>query len=699
MKTFLRQLSFLFISFFSFFISAHTQGIVIVDAVQGEYLQLNSSHVEVVVNNQVALVKSRGIFINLSDNKVIDFKYGFPLNDRASAIDLRWQLEGKWKEAEIATEPQDTTLPGTGAGGGPVDPKLNQYLGATPLLFDLNDTLASGDSIEFELTYVELLPYNFNKVSFVFPSDISLVQPSGIPGSQYFQFSLSSERRIEDLQFLNHEGEIQLNPNFSAINYASSGGFPTTDYAVEYELSSDELGILSMSTLVPDEVFNCDTLGQGYVTLVIEPESNTNTAVIQKNFTLVIDRSGSMEGSKFVQAINAARFIVNNLNFGDQFNIIDFGTQVNSFRPRHVPFNAANQNAALSYLKNVRVKGGTNISATLSEAISQFGVLEEGAANIIIFFTDGLANGGIEDTQGILDLVNKNVNTVETEIFLFTFGIGNDVDRPLLTRLARENNGLVEFLGNDELQERITDFFLRINNPVLINTTIEINPPLIYDIHPFPLPNLYKGQQLIISGRYAKADELDISLKGQAFNLPVQYNYTFTLANTIVDRFQFLPKIWAKSKIEDLSLDFYSLPASSEEEAAILEDSIKNLSTCFGVISDFTSFAEPVVVTETEELTLVQEDKIRIQLTPNPFTDQIRIQYGFKIHPSSDGHLAVYDLNGKLVHTMILPVNSLEGNVLFWDGRDQNGRALPSGHYLCVFIFDRYFQTHKIIKL
>lgn len=51
--------------------------------------------------------------------------------------------------------PADTTLPGSGRT---IHSNLLDYLGPTPLFFDIEQTVAAGARMTVELTYVQLLP-------------------------------------------------------------------------------------------------------------------------------------------------------------------------------------------------------------------------------------------------------------------------------------------------------------------------------------------------------------------------------------------------------------------------------------------------------------------------------------------------------------------------------------------------------------
>ena len=173
------------------------------------------------------------------------------------------------------------------------------------------------------------------------------------------------------------------------ITFSKEESVANFNYNVEYELALDELGLYSMSTFLADSSIP-DENGQGFFTFIAEPDPSENTEVIHKVFTLIVDCSGNMSGSKIDQARNAAKFIVENLNEGDYFNIVDFSSSVSDFHTAHVEYSEQTRQEALDYINGFYAGGATNISGAFDEAIPQFAHSNDSTANIIIFFTDGL---------------------------------------------------------------------------------------------------------------------------------------------------------------------------------------------------------------------------------------------------------------------------------------------------------------------
>lgn len=680
-------------------VEVKASGVCIVDAYQAVYFRLLSNQVYVMVNDQIATVKTTQEFRNLSGSDAV-IKYAFPLHEEASATSIRWKLGGIWYTAVISPSPQDTTLPG--GGGEDPDPDLMAHLGETPLYFNLLDTIPSDSVLTIELTYVQLLPYSFSKVDFFFPNDYSLIQSFPL-NLQELDFRLYSQRTIEDIQLLSPSGGTVNNYGDSATIFYQVWEYPGNfDFSAQYELNSDELGLFSFSTFFPDSLVPCDNYGGGFFTFIVEPDPNDSLNIIQKVFTLIIDRSGSMGGQKIQQARDAAIYIVNNLNEGDYFNIVDFSTEVSSFKPDHVPFNPQNQQDAIDYITPMPANGSTNISGAFSEAIPDFAGSDSTIANIIIFFTDGQATSGILDTEEILEHIQSLVTYNEVNnLAIHTFGIGADVNYQLLSQIASQNNGLCLFLENEELLEAITEFYNMIRNPVLLNPEMTIDPPIIVETYPDPLPHLYLGQQLIVTGRYEAAQPVMVTLNGEAFGFEQEYVYEVSLADTIIAQNQFLTKIWAKKKMENLLVLYYTYPEGSPEAEEIREVII-DISTCYNVISPFTSYTGGGgggVSIEENEYSGEKESPEYCSAFPNPFTGATNISLRVDEQISGTAIISIYDNTGKLMQILTLEVNGPGNYEIRWNGTDAAGNPIKSGMYFYTITIGNHIYSGRIFKI
>ncbi|MDK9699637.1 MAG: VWA domain-containing protein [bacterium] len=675
--------------------TAFANGVAIVNARTGVYLPLDSTTVQVVTESQIAITTTTQSFVNHGNPTLV--KYGFPLPDQASAIQLRWHINGEWHTAAIAGVQQDTTLP-----GGNANTNLLAYLGQSPLFFSIPQMVLTDSLLIVELTYVDLLPYSFGNVSYVYPSDYHLIQPVFL-GTQRFEFRLSSPRTIDSIRVLSSHPITQIaNYGDSAlVRITFSEMSVNANISLQYSLNAQQLGLYAYSNLFPQEILP-DSLGRGFLTFIAEPAPDTTLNTIAKVFTLIVDRSGSMSGTKIIQARNAATFIVQNLNEGDRFNIIDFDGIITSFRPGHVPYTTENRDAALAYINTLTARSMTNISGAFSIAVPQFAAASDSTANIIIFFTDGQATEGITSTPALVSHVDGLIAATETRINLFCFGIGSDANQQLLTLLSSHNSGIAEFLGNDELYSRITSFYLTIRNPVLLNSQIAFVPPVISEVYPATLPNLYKGKQMIVVGRYQEAAPVQITLSGNAFGRPVSYTYNVALIDSNNIRYHFLTKIWAKQKIEWLLVRYYSLNANSPEAQA-LRAQIIQISLAYGVISPFTSFSgggggggTEVDEPGSRESALSPATFRLIGNYPNPFNATTTIRLHVNVDYRGTLAIRIYNTLGQVVRVLHLTLNGQGEYQVIWDGLADSGKSLSNGVYFYAIELNNTIMVEKM---
>ncbi|HMQ70559.1 MAG TPA: VWA domain-containing protein [Ignavibacteria bacterium] len=680
----------IFLLFISLIIGqpVYSNGVAVINASTGTYLKLNGTQIDVSVELQISVTRSTQLFLNNSaQNQIIAF--AFPIPQGASATSLRWLVNGEWHTAVISPTPQDTSLP-----GGTMNQNLRNYLGANPLFFRIPDTIRRDSLLIVEMTYVQLLNYDFGNVYYDYKNDYRNIQNQTVE-YQELTFNLNSPRNIDSIRLVSSNPLTQLinNGNNAAVISNQYTAVPSVDFKIKYSLDLSELGLYSYSTGIPDSLLP-DTLG-GFFSFIAEPDPGNTNEVIKKVFTLVLDRSGSMSGNKIIQAKNAANFIVNNLNTGDKFNIVDFETNVYSFRPQHVLYTVQTRDSALSYINNINAGGGTNISGAFSSAVPQFNAANDSTANIIIFLTDGLPTVGISNTTELLSHIRNLIELTETHIYLYSFGIGTDVDQQLLTLMSSQNSGYAEFLLNDELESRITNFYLRIKNPVLLSPEISFSSPNINSVYPDPLPNLYIGQQMIVAGRYTEPGPVLVTLSGRAFNHPVSYQYNINRIDSADSRYQFLTKIWAKQKIENLLIDYYSLNPNSPEALA-LKQQIIQLSISYGVITVFTSFGNPSSIEEEISGNDVNnpEDYNLTGNYPNPFNPQTTIKFIVNNNLHGLVMIRIYNSAGKLVDVMSVVINGKGAYEIKW-----NGEGFSSGVYFYTIDFGDKILRSKMMLL
>src|SRR4029078_5137467 len=127
------------------------------------------------------------------------------------------------------------------------------------------------------------------------------------------------------------------------------------------------------------------------------------------------------------------KYVLNQLQPNDRFSAITFATSIVPYAPGLRP--ASERAAAIRWVDNITASGSTDINRALLEAM---GDADKERPTIIIFLTDGLPTVGETDAQKILD----NVNAVTpSNVRLFNFGVGDDVNTLLLDSLSEKHRG------------------------------------------------------------------------------------------------------------------------------------------------------------------------------------------------------------------------------------------------------------------
>ncbi len=655
-------------------------------------VRLTSCHYDVDIQNQVAAVTIAETFYNAGVNSISP-RYYFPLPRGASATQLRWFINGAWHSASIAASPQNPQ-------GGPsyIPDYFVVYISLMPLVFDISEQLQPEDTLIMEVTYAQLLPYAFGNINLILRNDYTAIQTYPLQ-SQQLDITLSSDRTINSFNLNMPNATITNNWHTATAHLQMSNAIANTNYSLLYSLSQTTIGFQAMSTMrdsIPDN------FGNGFFSFIIEPTSGGISSELPNKITLLIDHSGSMQfENKIEQAKSACNYVVDHLGEFDMFNVVTYDHLVVNLWGNLHDNNPSNRQAAHNFINGISAieLNGTNISGTLQFAINQYVNAPDTYNNIIILITDGQPTVGILDTYQLVNAVDTQIDQTEANIKLFDFGIGTDVNYQLLTLLSEHNNGTAIFLGTNEIYETITSFFNMINQPAMQNIDITVQPQgAITEIYPSPTPDLYNESQLIISGRYTTPQNIQIQLSGDIGGEPVNSQYNASLSEEIDTLYQFIPKIWASKKIDQLLIQYYSFPSDSQQ-AMLLKQQIIELSQSYGVVCVFTSFTGPDTPDEDEIADTPAADIILLGNYPNPFNPETRIRFQVFKDMKAPAFIQIYNIKGQVVKSLAIRINKKGMYEVLWDGKDNQGKVVSSGTYFYTITIGNYLLTGKMILL
>ncbi|MCK6459058.1 MAG: VIT and VWA domain-containing protein [Planctomycetes bacterium] len=323
-------------------------------------------------------------------------------------------------------------------------------------------------------------------------------------------------------------------------------------------------------------------IGGGYFLLVagLPPAAKREP---RREVTIVLDRSGSMAGPKMDQARAAALQIVEGLLDGEAFNLVDFGNAVSLFADRPVVKDRAAMLRAREYLHAVRPIGGTNTYDALVEALRQ--PTTAGLLPTVLFLTDGLPTVGRTGEPDIRALVESG-NPHRRRVF--TFGLGDDVNAPLLDRLAEASRAAAVYVRpGEDLEEPVLRAFERLKGPVLADGRLSEANGAILGLQPATLPDLFEGDQLVVLGQYKGSGPLKLALDGAERSLSLAFGL-----DGATTRNAFVPRLWAARRIAELVDRVRQTDETSvvcPEHRALIEEIVR-LSAEWGILSEYTAF-------------------------------------------------------------------------------------------------------------
>lgn len=309
--------------------------------------------------------------------------------------------------------------------------------------------------------------------------------------------------------------------------------------------------------------------------LNIVPDFDKVASISPENihYSLIIDRSGSMQGNDLQNAKDGAMMFINQLPDNASFDIYHFGSDFQVFKPIS-EFGAKDQ--AVNWISKIYSYGGTELLPVMTDAYSQ--IQKQNKPGVIIVLTDG----GISNVESVIKLVRSNPN-----VNVFSIGIGNSVSKQLVMSLAEEGHGKAEFVdsNNDQLQEKVISLLLKSQQSVRKcqkDNKINVITDGPYKLIPDVIPILYEN------------DVNTFYVFSVAPVKSIEYSTSITKSVPVVEIFNDNSgyPIHRLAGIRLINHIQYGKSGSQIEEVKtnITKELIVPISISLGILSQFTSF-------------------------------------------------------------------------------------------------------------
>lgn len=312
----------------------------------------------------------------------------------------------------------------------------------------------------------------------------------------------------------------------------------------------------------------------GWFALSLAAGKVAESAVAAKDVTIVIDRSGSMIGEPLAHAKAAARDMIRLLDSRDRVNVISFSDEVDPLFKTPQALDANTRSIAMQFVEKLNDGGGTDIALALSTAITSQQTRSE-RPRVVVFMTDG---------QSDVDKAIQAANTDTGDVRLFTLGLGKDVNKPLLSRIAAQKRGRFVYIEKTSaIQAEVARLAASISKPLLVGVSLEVEGAHAVRLYPRSLPDLFAEDELLVTGRIRGTGTAKFTIRGKLAGKSVAFTRTVDLKEAKPR--PWVGALWAQSRVAHI-LEEVSLGAKAPE----LVEEVINLALAYNFVTPYTAF-------------------------------------------------------------------------------------------------------------
>jgi len=344
------------------------------------------------------------------------------------------------------------------------------------------------------------------------------------------------------------------------------------DLVVYWRLAPDLPASVDMTTFKPD------AQGRGTFMMVLTPGNELKPIVRGKDWTFVVDMSGSMQG-KFETVMQGLTLALDKLQPDDRLRLIAFNKQAWDVSGGFVSASPDAMQRLIQDLRATGPNGGTNLHAGLARATD---TVDPDRTSSIVLITDGVANIGNTEKSSFLNLVNDG------DIRLFTMIMGNSANRPLLHDLTDASGGFAISVSNaDDVVGLLLRAVSKVSHEAMHDIQVTSTGVKMTDIVRSRDSSLYHGDQLILLGHYwgDGSDPLQAQLQidAQVSGKPRSWTTQFEMPRVSTENPE-IERLWAFSSVQKIQRGI-----DAQGESADLTTAIVDIATQYSIVTDYTS--------------------------------------------------------------------------------------------------------------
>ncbi|XP_056129836.1 inter-alpha-trypsin inhibitor heavy chain H3-like [Lampris incognitus] len=473
--------------------------------------------------------------------------------------------------------------------------------------FSVSVNIAANSSVTFILTYEELLQRKLGQYTILtrvtpkqlvqnFQIEANIYEPQGIVFVDAHGTFLSNELLPLVKKTVTHtKAQISFSPMLDQQRKCL--GCDTTlidgDFIIKYDVNrAKSLGDI--------QIVN------GYFVHFFAPP---DLPPVPKNVVFIIDKSGSMAGTKISQTQEAMLAILQDLHEADYFALIQFSGYTMTWKDSLTKASKGNVAKAMKYVKRIHANGATNLNAAVLRAVKMLvtdrkdNKLPTRSVDMIILLTDGMPNEGVTHLLKIQENVRR---AVSGKMSLFCLGFGKDVDYSFLDVMAKQNKGLARRIYEaSDATLQLQGFYKEVASPLLTEVDLRYPDNTVGFLTTNHFSELFNGSEIVVAGRVTENDidnflvevfgngpEEDFQVRGQTS--AVDWGVIYPEQEYIFGNFT--ERLWAYLTIQQL---LEKSETGTEQEKSNATAKALAMSLQYNFVTPLTSMV--VTKPETEE--------------------------------------------------------------------------------------------------
>jgi len=524
-------------------------------------------------------------FKNPSDEP-IEAVYTFPLPNDAAVDQMQMVIGDRVVEGQIKRREDARLVYEAAKAAGQSAALLDQE---RPNIFTQQvANIMPHAKVQIRISYVQILKYEEGQFEFNFPMvvgprflgnapDPGKIAPPIVPqgtrsGANIdLTVNLDAGAPIQGFTSVLHKVNVNRQGDTRAkITLAKADEIPNRDFVLRYRMATDSVQSAFLTHM--------GSKGGFFSLILMPPKAPSAQQIAPKEMIFVMDQSGSQNGFPIEKSKELTLKLIKTLRPGDTFNVIGFNNTVRSLWPTAKPNTPANIAEAENFVKVMKANGGTQLREGVVAALQ--GQNDPGRLRIVVFNTDGY----VGDEALILDTIQKRRDRAR----MFTFGIGNAVNRYLIDEMSWEGKGDSEYVTLAEAADGAVDRFIkRTRTPVLTDISASFSGVNVEDALPEAIPDVFSDKPVVITGRYLAAGHGKLTLSGKLGGQP--WSKTIDLDFPAQANAPALESLWARRKVDELTRQTYLASVAPRANPATVED-ITRIALDFGIMTQYTSF-------------------------------------------------------------------------------------------------------------